>query len=84
MHAPYDKSRKGSYRTEPKGNVGFLVLFVIVAFVVLVVTAVHPKASLWIAQAVEAEFGGGITNGDVPTQIVQPDMAAPIQTVRVD
>ena len=81
MHAPYDRG-KISYRTEPKIGVGFLILIAAVAFVVIGLAALDPKAAVWISQAAEAEFvgDGGITG--TPTQIVQPDMAMPVQTVR--
>jgi hypothetical protein len=60
MHAPYDKSRNNSSRTEPKSGLGFLILPVIVLFALVTLAIVSPKSSIWIAQAVEAEFGSGI------------------------
>ena len=83
MHAPYDKPRKSSYRTELKGSVGFLILSAAIAFMLIAFTAFNPKALLWISEAVEAEFAGGINTSNTPTQMAQPDMAAPMQTVRV-
>jgi hypothetical protein len=82
MHAPYDKSRQTGYRTEPKTGVEFLILPAIVALVLIVLTAVHPKASVWISEAVQAEFGGSGLAEDMPVQTAQPDMAVPVRTVR--
>ena len=82
MHAPYDKQRKTSERTELKGGAGFLILPAIVALVLIVLTTFHPKASIWIAEAVQAEFGGSGLAEDMPVQTAQPDMASPMRTVR--
>jgi hypothetical protein len=81
MHAPYDKSRKSSYRNEPKSSgVGFLVLTA-VALALIALTAFYPKASVLISQAAEAEFGSGGFTADMPVQTAQPGMAIPMRTV---
>jgi len=80
MHAPYDKSGNNSYRTKPKSGVRLLVLFSIAGLVLTLLTTLHPKASTWIAQAVEAEFGRGIA-ADMPVETAQPGMAIPMRTV---
>jgi hypothetical protein len=51
--------------------------------VVLIALAIgHPKASLWISQAVQAEFGGSGIADDMPVQTVQqPGMTMPTLTV---
>jgi len=81
MHAPYDKSRQNSHRTELKSSAGFLILPAVVALVLIVLATIHPKASIWISQAVQAEFGGGGLAEDLPVQTAQPDMAIPLRTV---
>ncbi len=81
MHAPYDRSRQSSDRAEPKSGAGFLILPAVVAFVLIALATLHPKASTWISQAVEAEFGGSGVAQDLPVQTAQPDMAAPVRTV---
>jgi len=81
MHAPNDKQRKTSDRTEPKSAAGFLILTAIVALVLIVLVTAHPKASIWISQAVQAEFGGYGIADDMPVQTAQPGMAAPVRTV---
>ena len=63
MHAPFDRSRKSDPATESRSGVGFLILPVLMAVVLITLAIVHPKASIWISQAVQAEFGGsGIGN----------------------
>jgi hypothetical protein len=84
MHAPNDRSRKTGYRTEPKSRAGFLILPAIVALVLIVMATVHPRVSVWISEAVQAEFGGNGSAVDMPVQTVQPDMATPMQTVRAE
>jgi hypothetical protein len=81
MHAPHDRSRQSSYRTETKSGVGFFILPAVVAFVLIALVTLHPKASVWISQAVEAEFGGSGLAEDLPVQTARPDMAAPVRTV---
>ena len=83
MHAPYEKPRN-SYRTEPKSGAGFFILPMALVFVVIVLVVFHPKASVWISQAAQAEFGGGIDPGETPTETVQPNMAAPMRTVHAN
>jgi hypothetical protein len=82
MHAPYDRSRKSSHRTEPKSGAGFLILPAVVTVVLITLAIVHPKASVWISQAVQAEFGGSGLALDMPVETAQPGMAIPLHTVR--
>ena len=84
MHAPYDKQRRTSDRTEPKSGTGFLILFAVVGFVLVALTTFHPKASIWISQAVQAEFGGYGTADDTPVQTAQPSMSSPMRTVHAE
>jgi hypothetical protein len=84
MHAPHDRSRNSKDRTEPKSGVGFLILPVLIALVLIALTTLHPKASLWISQAVQAEFIGDDNMNDAPTRIVQPGMEFPMRTVHAD
>lgn len=81
MHAPNDKQRKKSDRAEPKSWAGFLILPAIVALVLIVLVNAHPKASIWISQAVQAEFGSYGIADDLPVETAQPDMAIPLRTV---
>jgi hypothetical protein len=82
MHAPFDRSRKSDHATEPRSGVGFLILPVLMAIVLITLVIIHPKASIWISQAVQAEFGGSGIADDMPVQTVQqPGMAIPMHTV---
>jgi hypothetical protein len=83
MHAPYNRSRKDSSRIEPRSGVGFLILPALVAIVLVVLTMVHPKASTWISQAVQAEFGGSGIAEDMPVETARPVTAEPMRTVHV-
>ena len=84
MHAPYDKSRETGYRTETKSGAKFLIVPALVAFVLIVLATVHPKASIWISEAVQAEFGGSGVAEDMPVQTAQPGMAIPMRTVHAE
>ena len=85
MHAPFDRSRKSDQATEPRRGVGFIILPVLMAIVLIALTIFHPKASLWISQAVQAEFGGSGIADDMPVQTVQqPGMTVPLRTVHAN
>ena len=84
MHAPFDRSRKSDHATEPRSGVRFLILPVLMAIALLTLAIVHPKASIWISQAVQAEFGGSGIVDDMPVQTAQePGMNIPMRTVNV-
>ena len=82
MHAPHDRSRKSRDRTETKSGIGFLILPAVIALALILLATLHPKASIWISQAVQAEFGGSGVAEDVPVQAAQPGMTVPLRTVR--
>ena len=84
MHAPYDKQCKVNDRIAPKSGVGFLILPPVVALVSIALVTFHPKASIWISEAVQAEFGGSGTTEDMPVQTAQPGMSIPMRTVHAD
>jgi hypothetical protein len=84
MHAPYDRSRKNDHGTEPRSGVGFLILPVLMAIVLITLAMVHPKASIWISQAVQAEFGGSGIALDMPVETAQPGMTLPMRTVHAE
>jgi hypothetical protein len=84
MHAPFDRYRKSDHDTGPTRGVGFLILPVLIAIVLITLAIVHPKASIWISQAVQAEFGGSGVADDMPVETVQqPRMTIPMRTVNV-
>jgi hypothetical protein len=85
MHAPFDRSRKSDHATGPRSGVGFLILPVLMAIVLITLAVVHPKASIWISQAVQAEFGGSGIADDMPLETAQqPGMLIPMRTVHAN
>jgi hypothetical protein len=81
MHAPYDRPHNSSNRTEPKSRVPFLMVAAFVA-VVLALAIAQPKSSIWISQAVQAEFGGSGIADDMPVETVrEPGLDIPLRTV---
>jgi hypothetical protein len=85
MPAPYDRSRKSNQSTFSRNQgafsrsgIGLLALPALIAMVLAAVALVHPKASIWISEAVQAEFAGSIIDEPSP-QTAQS--AAPIRTV---
>jgi hypothetical protein len=82
MHAPFDRSRKSYHDSEPRSGIGFVILPVLIAVALIVLVIVHPKASLWISQAVQAEYGGsGVADGGPMRTVQEPGMTIPLQTV---
>jgi hypothetical protein len=81
MHAPPDKSRNSSYRTEASIGAKLLILPAIVAVVLAALAIADPKSTTWIAQAVDAEYGGISFAADAPTETAQPGMTIPMRTV---
>jgi hypothetical protein len=85
MHAPFDRSRKSDRSTSPDHGIRFLIVPVLIAIVLLTLVVISPKSSIWISQAVQAEFGGGGLAEDMPMEPVQqPGMAIPLHTVRAN
>jgi hypothetical protein len=78
MHAPYDRTRKSNQSTFSRSGIGLFALPALIAMVLAAVALVHPKASIWISEAVQAESAGSIIDEPSP-QTAQP--AAPIRTV---
>ena len=78
MHAPYDRSRKSSHSTFSRSGIGRLALPALIAMALVALALLHPKASIWISEAVQAEYVGSIADETSP-QPARP--AAPIGTV---
>jgi hypothetical protein len=86
MHGSFDKSGKDdSYE---KLGFGFVALPVLLVITLIGLAIMHPGASSWISQAVEAEFADFDTAPQLapaqlaPTQLARPSMA--IRTVRTN
>ena len=81
MHAPFDRSNKSDTANPGRGN-GFLIIPALIVIVLVTLTITRPNdVSRWINESVEAEFIGGGTADDAPTQVARPDMATPERTV---
>jgi hypothetical protein len=78
MHAPLDRYSKSYQSTPPKGGVGFLIVPTLIAIALLALAILEPKTSMWVAEAVQAEFPGSIIADDTSPQPARP--AAPIRT----
>jgi hypothetical protein len=61
---------------------GILAVHGIILLALISLIVSHPAASVWISQAVEAEFVGNPPPVIVPTQIARPD--GQMRTVRAD
>jgi hypothetical protein len=82
MHAPYDRTPKSDQSPFAKTGIGLLVLPAVVAVALVALVLFHPKTSVWIAEAVQAEFGGTGIAEDMPKELAAPSMQA--RTVRAD
>ena len=71
MHAPFDRSREIDHSAKPGSGVGFFILPVLMAIVLITLAIAHPKASIWISQAMQAEFGGSGFVDDMPVGSVR-------------
>ena len=74
MHGRFEKRDGYKKGTDLRRDVGlgFLILPVVIAIALLTLAVVQPTAN-WIAEAVQAEFVGGIlAPGQSPTQLAQP------------
>ena len=78
MHGQFEKPRRKDHLRDD-GGLRFLVVPVVVGVALVALALMHPKSSIWISQAVQAEFGGFGVAADVAKQ---PDMAIPMRTVR--
>jgi hypothetical protein len=83
MHGSFDKSGKADNNNQPSWSIGFFALPALVVIALVGLAMIHPEASKWISDAVQAEFVGASSALDAaPVQLVQPDMA--IRTVKAD
>jgi hypothetical protein len=79
MHAPLDRYSKSDQSTPPKSGVGFLIVPALIAIALLALAIFEPKTSMWVSEAVQAEFAGSIVADETSAQPARP--AAPIRTV---
>jgi hypothetical protein len=83
MHGSFDKSGKADNNIQPSWSIGFFALPALVVIALVGLAMIHPGASNWISDAVQAEFVGINTALEAaPVQLAQPDTA--IRTVKAD
>ena len=83
MHAPYDRSRQSDQSTGSRNVIKSLAVRLLITIALFVLALAEPKATVWVSQAVEAEFGTGTTAAS-PVETAQPNAAAPMKTVRAN
>ena len=74
MHGTFERSRETRNNDiNRRSGIGFLALPVIIAIAMVALTITQPKVPVWIAQAAQAEFAGGVILPDTaPTQLARP------------
>ena len=74
MHGGFEKPGKSEHRISRETGIGFLVLPIMIAIVVVTLSILRPSPSNWIAEAVQAEFMGEgfVPPGQSPTELAQP------------
>jgi hypothetical protein len=83
MHGSFDKSGKSDNNIQPSWSIGFFVLPVTVVIVLVGLAMIHPGASNWISDAVQAEFVGiNSALEAAPVQLARP--VGTIRTVKAD
>jgi hypothetical protein len=83
MHGSFDRSGESNKRFHRNSGIGLfaLPLLIVIALIGLAIT--RPAASIWISQAVQAEFVGTDLVPDIsPVQIARPAMT--IRTVKLN
>jgi uncharacterized iron-regulated membrane protein len=83
MNGSFDKSGKSYDDVRGHWNVGFLALPALVLIALAGLAVMHPAASNWISDAVQAEFVGIAPAPEAaPSQMAQP--AREVRTVKAD
>jgi hypothetical protein len=80
MHGSLNRSDKKRSRTDRSWSIEFFALPVLVAIMLVVLAIIKPAASIWISEAVQAEFVGMTSPGAVPKDLAQPTLQ--IRTVK--
>ncbi len=82
MHGTFERSRETRNDDSNRGSgIGFLAVPVIIAVAMVALVIAKPEASVWIAQAAQAEAGFVMPDA-APTQLAQP--ASEIRSVKAD
>jgi hypothetical protein len=80
MHGSLNRSDEKRSRTDRGWSIGFLALPVLIVIALVALAVIKPAASIWISEAVQAEFVGMTSPGAVPKELAQPAMQ--IRTVK--
>jgi hypothetical protein len=83
MHGSFDKSGKADNNFQPNWSIGFFALPALVVIALIGLAVIHPGASNWISDAVQAEFvGTNLAPEAAPIQFAQP--AKDMRTVKAN
>ena len=83
MHGTIDRVGKNNNRIHQSWSVGFFAVPVLLVLALIGLVVFQPAASVWISEAVQAEFSGtDIAPQAAPTQLAQP--AGESRTARVN
>jgi hypothetical protein len=83
MHGSFDKSGKPDDNVQGHWSVGFFALPALVVMALVGLAMMHPAASNWISDAVQAEFvGTSLAPEAAPIQFAQP--ARDMRTVKAN
>jgi uncharacterized iron-regulated membrane protein len=83
MHDSFDKSGKPGDNVRGSWSVGLFALPALVLVALVGLAVMHPTASNWISEAVQAEFAGANPAPEAaPSQIAQP--AREVRTVKAN
>jgi hypothetical protein len=75
MHGSFDRSGESNNRISRSWGIGFFVLPVLLVIAVIGLAITHPVVSIWISEAVQAEFVAAYLAPDAaPTRLAQPGM----------
>jgi hypothetical protein len=83
MHGSFDRIGRNHHRIPSGWSIGFFALPVALLVTLVGLAMFQPSASIWISDAVQAEFTGtNPVREPAPTQLARP--AGHVQTVRVN
>ena len=83
MHGTIDRVGKNNNRIHQSWSVGFFAIPVFLVLALIGLAMFQPAASVWISEAVQAEFSGtDIAPQVAPTQLARP--AGESRTARVN
>ncbi len=81
MHGSFDRSGESNNRISRSWSIGFFVLPALLVITVIGLAITHPVVSIWISEAVQAEFVDTYLASDAaPTGLAQPGSV--IRTVK--